>query len=316
MGGLLAFRLYAVLIWTSFGLASEATTLSGATTLAERHFQNFDAVGRLTYERSCSYGLCGAKAHDVYYGYDLAGNMSYQTNGVASKVISLYYSYNWLGTKRVAVSPAGTRVTSYAILPFGDDLSVSSGIDPSEEHYTRKERDAESGLDNFGARYFGSSLGRFMSPDYDEGRGSSPVPTADFTNPQTLNLYAYALNNPLTNTDSDGHSVNVCTTGSDGNQQCTLMSNDQYTAAQQGNGSLNAPTLDQVGSNGTEAVSLTPQTSPIAMATLSEPRPTYRMAEPSITQLRMDISSWLPRPEPRTKSRLFMRGFMAQSGEP
>ena len=31
--------------------------------------------------------------------------------------------------------------------------------------YTGKERDTESGLDYFGARYYGSSMGRFMSPD-------------------------------------------------------------------------------------------------------------------------------------------------------
>ncbi len=31
--------------------------------------------------------------------------------------------------------------------------------------YTGKERDAESGLDYFGARYYGSNMGRFMSPD-------------------------------------------------------------------------------------------------------------------------------------------------------
>jgi RHS repeat-associated protein len=129
-------------------------------------------------------------------------------------------------------------------------LQSTAALNRIRSRSTGKERDAESGLDNFEARYFSSSMGRFMSPDYDDGWGPSPVPSADFTNPQTLNLYAYALNNPLTNTDSDGHSVNVCTTGSDGNQQCTLMSNDQYTAAQQGNGSLNVPTLDQVGSNG------------------------------------------------------------------
>jgi RHS repeat-associated protein len=29
-------------------------------------------------------------------------------------------------------------------------------------HFTGKERDAESSLDEFGARYYGSSLGRFM----------------------------------------------------------------------------------------------------------------------------------------------------------
>ena len=32
--------------------------------------------------------------------------------------------------------------------------------------YTGKERDTESGLDNFGARYDSSSLGRFMTPDW------------------------------------------------------------------------------------------------------------------------------------------------------
>lgn len=54
----------------------------------------------------------------------------------------------------------------------------------------------------------------------------------------------------MTRTDSDGRSVNVCTNDASGNQHCTLLSNDQYTAAQQGNRSLNVPTLDQVGSNG------------------------------------------------------------------
>jgi len=31
--------------------------------------------------------------------------------------------------------------------------------------YTGKERDTESGLDYFGARYYGSNMGRWMSPD-------------------------------------------------------------------------------------------------------------------------------------------------------
>jgi RHS repeat-associated protein len=32
--------------------------------------------------------------------------------------------------------------------------------------FTGKERDTESGLDYFGARYYGSTMGRFMSPDW------------------------------------------------------------------------------------------------------------------------------------------------------
>jgi len=70
--------------------------------------------------------------------------------------------------------------------------------------YTGKERDTESGNDYFGARYFGSSMGRFMSPDYSDS-DPVPVPSADFDNPQSLNLYSYVHDNPLTNADPDGH---------------------------------------------------------------------------------------------------------------
>jgi RHS repeat-associated protein len=60
---------------------------------------------------------------------------------------------------------------------------------------TGKERDSESGLDNFEARYLGSSLGRFMSPDPMGGKTEDP---------QSLNRYAYVRNNPLTLTDPSG----------------------------------------------------------------------------------------------------------------
>lgn len=63
--------------------------------------------------------------------------------------------------------------------------------------FTGKERDPESGLDNFGARYDASSLGRFMTPD----NGSAQ----DSGNPQSWNLYSYVMNNPTTNVDPDGH---------------------------------------------------------------------------------------------------------------
>ena len=64
--------------------------------------------------------------------------------------------------------------------------------------YTGKERDAESGLDNFEARYYGSTMGRFMSPD------PSGLVYADPRNPQSLNLYSYVMNNPLMNIDPTG----------------------------------------------------------------------------------------------------------------
>jgi RHS repeat-associated protein len=63
--------------------------------------------------------------------------------------------------------------------------------------YTGKERDTESGLDYFGARYYGSNMGRFMSPD--DGSDWDP------SDPQSWNLYSYVRNNPLKYTDPTGH---------------------------------------------------------------------------------------------------------------
>jgi RHS repeat-associated protein len=65
-------------------------------------------------------------------------------------------------------------------------------------HFTGKERDYESGLDNFGARYNSSSMSRFMSPD------PIVVTRRRLVDPQRFNLYAYARNNPLRYTDPTG----------------------------------------------------------------------------------------------------------------
>lgn len=69
--------------------------------------------------------------------------------------------------------------------------------------FTGKERDTESGNDYFGARYYESSMGRFTTPD------PSGLYFADPTNPQSLNLYEYALNDPLRFIDP--HGLDNCT---------------------------------------------------------------------------------------------------------
>jgi RHS repeat-associated protein len=68
---------------------------------------------------------------------------------------------------------------------------------------TGKERDTESGNDYFGARYYASTMGRFLTPDW--SAKVEPVPYAKLDNPQSLNLYAYVGNNPLGRMDPDGH---------------------------------------------------------------------------------------------------------------
>jgi RHS repeat-associated protein len=115
-----------------------------------------------------------------------------------------------LGTRRVQLSTAGAIEQSCWSLPFGDALScVKSGLatadDATEHHFTGKERDTESGNDYFGARYLSSSAGRWLTPDW--SAKVTPVPYAKMGNPQSLNLYGYIGNNPLTNFDPDGHTA-------------------------------------------------------------------------------------------------------------
>jgi RHS repeat-associated protein len=69
--------------------------------------------------------------------------------------------------------------------PFGDGLNCT-GADATEHHFTGKERDSESGLDYFGARYQSSNLGRFLTPDW--AGAPTDVPYASYGDPQSLKL--------------------------------------------------------------------------------------------------------------------------------
>jgi RHS repeat-associated protein len=113
-----------------------------------------------------------------------------------------FHLTDWLGTQRMQTTAAGNQEEECYSYPFGDGLTCT-GTDATEHHFTGKERDAESGLDYFGARYLSSDLGRFMTPDW-AGKPTA-VPYALFGDPQSLNLYAYVGNNPNTGIDLDGH---------------------------------------------------------------------------------------------------------------
>src|SRR5580704_4048944 len=82
---------------------------------------------------------------------------------------------------------------------------------------TGKERDAETGLDYFGARYYSGAQGRFTSPDWSPA--PQAVPYADLSDPQTLNLYGYVRNNPLSRRDTDGHD-DVAAAACIGSEKC------------------------------------------------------------------------------------------------
>jgi RHS repeat-associated protein len=135
---------------------------------------------------------------------DLAGNLQntyifFQGQRIArsdsSGAIHYYFS-DQLGSHGVvenATASACEQDIDY--YPYGGVESDYCSNVAQHYKFTGKERDTESGLDNFGARYNASSLGRFMTPD--------PI-AGVLANPQSLNRYAYVLNRPLVLTDPTG----------------------------------------------------------------------------------------------------------------
>ena len=113
-----------------------------------------------------------------------------------------------LGTPRMVIDQTGSlaNIKRHDYLPFGEELFAPTGGrtttqgygsgDGVRQQFTSKERDGETGLDYFNARYLSSTHGRFTSADT---YGGSRI------NPQSLNLYSYVQNNPLRFTDPTGH---------------------------------------------------------------------------------------------------------------
>ncbi len=107
-----------------------------------------------------------------------------------------------LGVVENATASACEQDVDY--YPYGGEENDYCSTQVAQHYkFTGKERDTESGLDNFGARYDASNLGRFMTPDW--AAKPATVPYAKFGDPQTLNLYAYTENGPVNNVDADGH---------------------------------------------------------------------------------------------------------------
>jgi len=116
--------------------------------------------------------------------------------------------------------------------PFGGERPILSSSGDRYK-FTGKERDSESGLDNFGLRYMGSNLGRFMSPD-------SIANDWELLNPQTWNRYAYARNNPLIYIDPDGAAVELICTGGASSDACAAQRQKELEAIQASLGNKDA----------------------------------------------------------------------------
>lgn len=140
--------------------------------------------------------LSGGQWTDLIYG---PTGMLAEVPGTQTGVPS-FRMLDHLGNEVGTLGSNGQLTNPLDYRPFG---GIFSGATTDPYLFTGKERDAESGNDYFGARYYASTMGRFMSPDW--SAKIEPVPYSKLDYPQSLNLYSYVGNNPLSNADSDGH---------------------------------------------------------------------------------------------------------------
>jgi RHS repeat-associated protein len=102
-----------------------------------------------------------------------------------------YFFADHLGSTTVITSETAVIQKLSMYYPYGGEILVTGSSFASNYKFTGKERDAESGRDYFGARFYAPNLGRFESPD------PIIVSTRRMLDPRQWNMYAYAGNNPL-----------------------------------------------------------------------------------------------------------------------
>jgi RHS repeat-associated protein len=139
--------------------------------------------------------------------------------GASSTGATASLSIQWivsdqLGTPRMVLDKTGSLagVTRHDYFPFGEEIGAGVGgrttnqgysvNDSVRQKFTSKERDDETGLDYFGARYYSSAQGRSTSVDPENCQARQ-----DLSNPQSWNAYSYVNNNPLRYIDPDGNAL-------------------------------------------------------------------------------------------------------------
>jgi RHS repeat-associated protein len=177
------------------------TFTSGGTTAA----YDYDGEGRRVRKTVTGAGT-------TVFVYDAAGLLAMEMAPAGSDpdTGTRYLTADHLGSTRAVTDGNGALVDRWDYFPYGQTIptgqsfgnrnllagyQAASGVDLE---FTGKERDAESGLDYFGARYYSGAQGRFTSSDPLSGT------VLHVLNPQRWNMYAYAVNNPLTYVDPDG----------------------------------------------------------------------------------------------------------------
>ena len=172
----------------------------------------------------------GSSGVTTTYVYNVLGQLVAEFGGTApDRPGTRYLTPDPLGSTRLVTGEDQSVLSRHDYLPFGEEIGsglgnrgqatgvsgyTASRTDGPAQKFTGKERDNESGLDYFGARYFSGAGGRFTSVDpYEINQEVARAESQDqreellngyIGNPQGWNRYSYVRNNPLAMIDPDG----------------------------------------------------------------------------------------------------------------
>ncbi len=175
----------------------------------------YDALGRLVEFTGTEivYGPMGEKIAAMSNGSTLA-SISLPGGGEAlynSLALLGIRHKDWLGSSLLLTSWTHTVLSKTSFAPYGEDYDTAGTADLD---FTGKTQDSIPSLFDYPARKYDPNAGRWLSPD---PAGWSVV---DFTNPQTLNRYAYVLNSPLNAVDPTGEDCSI-SDYDDGTSDCS-----------------------------------------------------------------------------------------------
>jgi len=142
----------------------------------------------------------------------MLGNVQVATAEKVGAVTSIYYQFtNSVGSSTITTNTTGSVLQAQDTKPYGgyrvntdtkalaatETTPATTGI---KDYYALHERDLETGLTYMNARMYSETMPTFLSLD----PNSEYNPQSLLNDPQQLNLYAYARNNPVRYNDPSG----------------------------------------------------------------------------------------------------------------
>ncbi|MCL4514279.1 MAG: RHS domain-containing protein [Firmicutes bacterium] len=214
----------------SYSYDGEGLRVAGTSAGISRHYI-FDPAGRVIYETRAGGGSGGSSTNpttggsstnpttppDTSYVFAFGQHLAKVAGTIGDGGEVSYYHNDQLGSPMALTDNTGKVIWSQDYLPYGEDLNENVQGGDTRFKFDGKEQDEATGLYYFNARWYDPDLGRFVTEDSYAG---------DPNDPQTLNLYAYVLGNPLKYVDPTGNVSATIDSGPIGGEELNIYTDE------------------------------------------------------------------------------------------